>query len=289
MAPRAYWKGSLKLSLVSCPVALYPATTSVEKTHFHMINKETGNRLKQQMVDAETGDVVQGEQKARGYELKKGEYVEVDKEELEAVQIESTHTIDIDSFVPVDEIDERFIDRPYYIAPDGKAGIDAFAVIRDAMKNKGRVALARIVLTNREHIIAIEPLGKGLLGITLRYPYEVRDEHEYFDDVKNPKISKDMVELASHILDSKAGHFDLSRYKDEYENALKTLVRRKAAGKPVKVAEPEERPSNVVSLMDALQQSLKGGRRRARSPARRPAHRAGKKAHRSPARVRKAG
>ena len=289
MAPRAYWKGSLKLSLVSCPVALYPATTSVEKTHFHMINKETGNRLKQQMVDAETGDVVEGEQKARGYELKKGEYVEVDKDELEAVQIESTHTIDIDSFVPVDEIDERFIDRPYYIAPDGKAGIDAFAVIRDAMKNKGRVALARIVLTNREHIIAIEPLGKGLLGITLRYPYEVRDEHEYFDDVKNPKISKDMVELASHILDSKAGHFDLSRYKDEYENALKTLVRRKAAGKPVKVAEPEERPSNVVSLMDALQQSLKGGRRRARSPARRPAHRAGKKAHRSPARVRKAG
>ena len=289
MAPRAYWKGSLKLSLVSCPVALYPATTSVEKTHFHMINKKTGNRLKQQMVDAETGDVVEGEQKARGYELKKGEYVEVDKEELEAVQIESTHTIDIDSFVPVDEIDERFIDRPYYIAPDGKAGIDAFAVIRDAMKNKGRVALARIVLTNREHIVAIEPLGKGLLGITLRYPYEVRDEHEYFDDVKNPKISKDMVELASHILDPKAGHFDLSRYKDEYENALKTLVRRKAAGKPVKVAEPEERPSNVVSLMDALQQSLKGGRRRARSPARRPAHRAGKKAHRSPARVRKVG
>src|SRR5712672_2939318 len=137
MAPRAYWKGSLKLSLVSCRVALYPATTSVEKTHFHMINKETGNRLKQQMVDAETGDVVEGEQKARGYELKKGEHVEVDKEELEAVQIESTHTIDIDSFVPVEEIDQRYIDRPYYIAPDGKAGIDAFAVIRDAMKNKG--------------------------------------------------------------------------------------------------------------------------------------------------------
>jgi Ku70/Ku80 beta-barrel domain len=169
MAPRAYWKGSLKLSLVSCPVTLYPATTSVEKTHFHMINKETGNRLKQQMVDAETGDVVEGEQKGRGYELKKGEYVEVDKEELEAVQIESTHTIDIDSFVPVDEIDQRFIDRPYYIAPDGKAGVDAFAVIRDAMKNKGRVALARIVLTNREHIIAIEPLGKGLLGIFRRH------------------------------------------------------------------------------------------------------------------------
>jgi Ku protein len=290
MAPRAYWKGSLKLSLVSCPVSLYPATTSVEKTHFHMINKETGRRLKQQMVDTETGDVVEGEQKARGYELKKGEYVEVEKEELEAVQIESSHTIDIDSFVPRDEIDDRYINRPYYIAPDGKAGIDAFAVIRDAMKNKGRVALARIVLTNREHIIAIEPLGKGLLGITLRYPYEVRDEHEYFDDIKNPKITKDMIELASHILDGKAAHFDPSKFKDEYETALKTLVRRKAAGKPVKVAAPEERPSNVVSLMDALQQSLKGRSpaKRAHSPARRTSHRTAKKAHRSPARARKA-
>jgi len=292
MAPRAYWKGSLKLSLVSCPVLLYPASTSTEKTRFHMINKETGNRLKQQMVDTETGDVVEGEQKARGYELKKGEYVEVDKEELEAVQIESTHTIDIDSFVPVEEIDERYIDRPYYIAPDGKAGIDAFAAIRDAMKDKGRVALARIVLTNREHIIAIEPLGKGLLGITLRYPYEVRDEDEYFDDIRNPKISKDMIELASHILDSKAGHFDLSKYKDEYEDALKTLVGRKAAGKPVKVAERQERPDNVISLMDALQQSLKGrasAKRRASSPARRTTPRTAKKAHRSPARARKAG
>jgi len=291
MAPRAYWKGSLKLSLVSCPVLLYPATTSVEKTHFHMINKETGNRLKQQMVDAETGDVVESDQKARGYELKKGEYVEVEKEELEAVQIESSHTIDIDSFVPRDEIDKRYIHNPYYIAPDGKAGIDAFAVIRDAMKNKDRVAIARIVLTNREHIIAIEPLGKGLLGITLRYPYEIRDEQEYFDDIKNPKISKDMIELASHILDSKAAHFDPSKFRDEYENALKTLVKRKAAGKPVKVAEPEERPGNVISLMDALQQSLKGkasAKRSTHSPARRATHRPAKKAHRSAARARKA-
>src|SRR5260370_30754860 len=164
-----------------------------------MINKETGNRLKQQMVDAETGDVVEGEQKARGYELKKGEYVEVDKEELEAVQIESTHTIDIDSFVPVEEIDERYIDRPYYIAPDGKAGIDAFAVIRDAMKDKGRGSLARIVLTKREHIIAIEPPGKGLLRITLRYPYEVRNADEYFHDIPNPTISKAMIALSTPL------------------------------------------------------------------------------------------
>src|ERR1700736_6370520 len=290
MAPRPYWKGSLKLSLVSCPVALYPATTSVEKTHFHMINKETGNRLKQQMVDAETGDVVESDQKARGYELKKGEYVEIEKEELEAVQIESNHTIDIDSFVPRGEIDKRYINHPYYIAPDGKAGIDAFAVIRDAMKDQDRVALARIVLTTREHIIAIEPLGKGLLATTLRYPYELRDEHEYFDDIKTPKISKDMVELASHILDTKAGHFDPGKFKDQYENALKTLVRRKAAGKPVKAAEPERRPDNVINLMDALKQSLKGRAPAKRhNPARRTSHRQPKKAHRSAARARKAG
>jgi len=291
MAVRAYWKGSLKLSLVSCPILLYPATTSSDKTRFHMINKETGNRLKQQMVDAETGDVVEGDQKGRGYELKKGEYVEVEKEELEAVQIESNHTIDIDSFVPSDEIDKRYLDHPYYIVPDGKAGVDAFAVIRDAMKDKDRVALARIVLTSREHVIAIEPLGKGLLGTTLRYPYELRDEEDYFEDIKNPKISKDMIDLASHILDSKAAHFDPSKFKDEYETALKSLVKRKAAGKPVKVAEREEKPDNVISLMDALKQSLKGkaaakpGRH---APARRAAPRTAKKAHRSAARTRKA-
>src|ERR1700675_724048 len=291
MAARAYWKGSLKLSLVSCPVLLYPASTSADKTRFHMINKETGNRLKQQTVDAETGDVVESDQKGRGYELKKGEYVEIEKEELEAVQIESNHTIDIDSFVPRDEIDKRYLNHPYYIAPDGKAGIDAFAVIRDAMKDQNRVALARIVLTNREHVIAIEPLGKGLLGTTLRYPYELRDENAYFDDIKSPKISKDMVELASHILDTKAAHFDPKNFKDEYENALKTLVKRKAAGKPVKVVEPEERPDTVINVMDALGQSLKG-----KAAAKRSSHassrtarrtsRPAKKAHRSTARQR---
>src|SRR3979409_69907 len=290
MAARAYWKGSLKLSLVSCPILLYPASTSIERTRFHMINKETGNRLKQQRVEAETGDIVESYQKGRGYELKKGEYVEIEKEELEAVQIESNHTIDIDSFVPREEVDKRYFNHPYYIAPDGKAGVDAFAVIRDAMKDKDRVALARIVLSNREHVIAIEPLGKGLLGTTLRYPYELRDEDDYFDDIKNPKISKDMIELAAHILDSKAAHFDPSKFKDEYENALKTLVKRKAAGKPVKAVEREERPDNVISLMDALQQSLKGrSPAKRRSPARRTGHRTAKKAHRSAARARKAG
>jgi DNA end-binding protein Ku len=293
MAPRAYWKGTLKLSLVSCPVVLYPAATSVEKTRFHMINKETGNRLKQQMVDVETGDVVESDQKGRGYEVSKGKYVEVEPEELEAVQIESNHTIDIDSFVPRDEIDKRYLDRPYYIAPDGKTAVEAFAVIRDAMKDKDRVALARIVLSNREHVVAIEPLGKGLLGTTLRYPYELRDEDQFFDDIKNPKITKDMIELASHILDSKAEHFDPSKFRDEYETALKALVKRKAAGKPVKVVEKEERSDNVINLMDALRQSLKGKSAakhasHARSHSSRHASRPARKAHRSAARQRKA-
>jgi DNA end-binding protein Ku len=291
--PRAHWKGSLKLSLVTCPVALYPASTTVEKTRFHMINKETGNRLKQQMVDAETGDVVDKEQKGRGYEISKGEFIEIDKDELEAVQIESNHTIDIDNFVPRDEIDKRYLNNPYYIAPDGKAGMEAFAVIRDAMKDKDRVALARIVLTNREHVIAIEPLGKGLIGTTLRYPYEVRDEEDYFEDIKSPKISKDMIDLAVHILDSKAAHFDPSKFEDEYETALKKLVEQKAAGKPVKVAEKAEKSDNVVSLMDALQQSLKGGKAQAKRASASTPHatqaRPAKKAHRSSARQRKAG
>lgn len=291
---RAYWKGSLKLSLVSCPVVLYPASTSVEKTRFHMINRETGNRLKQQMIDAETGDVVEGDQKGRGYELSKGKYVEIEPDELDAVQIESNHSIDIDSFVPRDEIDRRYLSHPYYIAPDGKAAAEAFAVIRDAMKDQERVALARIVLTNREHIIAIEPLGKGLLGTTLRYPYELRDEDEFFDGIKSPKITKDMVELAGHILDSKAGHFDPSKFKDAYETALKALVKRKAAGKTIKRPEPDEKPSNVVNLMDALKQSLKGKpakKTSARQAGRRSraAGRGAKKTHRSAARHRKAG
>ncbi len=290
MLPRAYWKGSLKLSLVTCPVALYPASSTAERTRFHMINIETGNRLKQQMVDSETGEVVEKEQKGRGYEVAKGEYVQIDKEELDAVQLESNHTIDIDNFVPRDEIDRRYLDSPYYLVPDGNAGIDAFAVIRDAMKDQDRVALARVVLSNRERIVSIEPLGKGLLATTLRYAYEVRDEEDFFGDIKTPKISKDMVELAVHILDTKASHFDPSKFDDEYENALKALVKQKAAGKTIKAPEPAEKPGNVISLMDALKQSLKG-----KTPARRPAQtsrsapRAAKKAGRSTARHRKAG
>jgi DNA end-binding protein Ku len=264
--PRAYWKGYLKLSLVTCPIALYPATTSAEKTHFHQINKRTGNRLQQQMVDSETGRVVDKEHKGRGYELSKGRYVEVEQDELEAVQLESTHTIDIDEFVPQEEIDERYLDRPYYIAPNGKTGADAFAVIRDAMKKKDKVALGRIVLTNREHVIKLEPLGKGLLGTTLRYPYQLRDEKSYFKAIPTPRVTKEMVDLAAHILDAKTAKFDPGRFEDKYETALKKLIKRKAAGKTIEIPEREEPSREAASLMDALRQSL------GRNPTARRAH-----------------
>src|SRR3984893_13724839 len=217
MAPRAYWKGYLRLSLVTCPIELFPAVSQSEKTHFHQINTATGHRLRQQMVDETTGEVVDKAHKGRGYELAKGRYVQIDEDELEAVAIESTHTVDIDSFVPLAEIDKRYLDKPYYIVPSGKVGAEAFGVIRDAMKDKGRAALARIVMANREHVIALEPLGRGILGTTLRYDYEVRDEKQYFSSVPSVRVPQEMLDLAEHILDPKAAHFDPAKFKDEYD------------------------------------------------------------------------
>jgi DNA end-binding protein Ku len=267
MAPRPYWKGYLRLSLVTCPIVLYPATTQAEKTHFHMINKKTGNRLHQQMVDEETGRIVDKDDKGRGYELSKGKYVEIEPEELEAIQIESTRTIEIDSFVPKDEVDQRYLEKPYYIAPgDEKVGAEAFAVIRNAMQDKNRVALGRIVMAHREHVMAIEPMDKGMLGTTLHYPYELRDAKPYFRNIRSPRVSRETVKLAEHILESKSGRFDPAKFKDEYEQALKKLIRRKAKGHTIEAPEERPEPSNVVNLMDALRRSLEGeGRRRSRS------------------------
>jgi Ku protein len=263
--PRAYWKGYLKLSLVSCPVELFPAISQAEKTHFHLINTRTGNRLRQQMIDEETGRAVDKEHKGRGYEISKGRYVPIDEDELKAVEIESNRSIDIEGFVPKADIDKRYLDKPYYVAPAGKVGADAFAVIRDAMKDKDRVALAKIVVAHREHIIALEPLGKGMLGTTLRYDYEVRDEKDYLKGIPSPRVPKDMVKLAEHILDTKATKFNPKRFKDEYEKALKKLVRKKARGGTIEEPEPAERADNVIDLMAALQKSLGGRKRMAKS------------------------
>src|SRR5689334_13281897 len=207
MAPRAYWKGFLRLSLVSCPIQLFPATSEREKVSFNQINKETGNRIRYRKVDEDTGDEVGSENIVKGFQVAKGQYIEVDDEELEAIALESTRTIEIDEFVPRKEIDELYNIRPYYIAPDGKVGHDAFVVIRQVIEEMNMVAIARIVLTSREHIIALEPRGKGIMGTLLRFPYEVRDEKDYFDDIRDTKLGKDAMDLAKHIVQTKTGHF----------------------------------------------------------------------------------
>jgi DNA end-binding protein Ku len=255
MVPRAYWKGYLKLSLVSCPIALFPATSEREKIRFHQINKDSGHRIKYQKVDADSGDEVDAENVIKGYEVGKGEYLEIEPEELEAVAIESKRTIEIDEFVPKNEIDELYLNTPYYIVPDGEVGQQAFAVIREAIREQDMVAIAKVVFTSREHIIALEARDKGLLGITLRYPYEIRKPEEYFDDIPDVKIPKDMLELATHIVKTKVGHFKPERFEDEYENALKDLIRKKQSGKPIEAPERRE-PAKVINLMDALRRSV---------------------------------
>ena len=273
MAPRANWKGYLRLSLVSCPIALYPASSLSEKVSFNRINRKTGNRLKQQNVDSETGDVVPREDIARGYEAGKGQYLLVEDQEIEAVQIESTRTIEIDQFVSRSEIDDRYIDSPYYIAPDGQVGQDAFAVIRDTIAKMNMVAIGRVVLTRREHIIALESRERGLVGLTLRYPYEVRDEKLYFEDIPEVKLPKDMLDLAAHIVHTKSGHFDPAQFEDRYENALVDLLKKKEAGEKIEPAKTGPAPQ-VVNLMDALRASIDAEKKKAPAPstqARRPA------------------
>ena len=256
MAPRAYWKGFLRLSLVSCPIQLFPATSEREKVGFNQINKETGNRIRYRKVDEDTGEEVDSENIVKGYQIAKGQYIEIDDDELESIALESTKTIEIDEFVPKSEIDDLYNIRPYYIAPDGKVGQDAFVVVRDIIEKMNMVALGRVVLTSREHVIAMQPRGNGIMGTLLRYPYEVRDEKEYFDDIPNLKIGKDMMDLAKHIVETKSGHFEPEQFEDHYEVALKELIDKKSKG--IKIEAPRERaPAKVINLMDALRRSVK--------------------------------
>src|SRR5689334_23367499 len=257
MAPRANWKGFLRLSLVTCPVALYPATSESEKISFNQLNRQTGHRIKYIKVDQDTGDEVPNEDIVKGYELEKGQYIEVSREELEEIALESTRTIEIDEFVAKSDIDPRYLIRPYYIRPDGKVGHDAFAVIRETIREMDKVAIGRVVLTNREHIIALEPMDKGLVGTLLRYPYEVRSEQDYFDEIQDVKVTKDMLDLAKHIVEKKSGNFEPEKFEDHYETALVDLINQKRAGKPIS---PKERPrgENVVDLMEALRRSVGG-------------------------------
>src|SRR5258707_13064656 len=255
MAPRANWKGFLRLSLVTCPVALYPATSESEKISFNQLNRKTGHRINYVKVDFDTGEEVANEDIVKGYALDKDTFIEVSKEELEEVALESTRTIEIDEFVEKTEIDPRYLIRPYYLRPDGKVGHDAFAVIRETIREMDKVAIGRVVLTNREHIIALEPLDKGLMGTLLRYPYEVRSEKEYFDDIQDVKVTKDMLDLAKHIVEQKSGSFEPEEFEDRYESALIDLINQKRNGLPIAKAAPKS-SGNVINLMDALKRSL---------------------------------
>ena len=260
MAPRANWKGFLRLSLVTCPIALFPATSESEKISFNQINKKTGNRIRYLKVDADTGEEVENADIIKGYQVDNDRYLEISKDELENIALESTRTIEIDEFVPRSEIDDLYLVRPYYIVPDGKVGHDAYAVIRETIRSLDKVAIARVVLTNREHIIALEARDKGLMGMLLRYPYEVRDAAEYFDDIQDVKITKDMLDLAKHIVEQKSGHFEPAKFEDHYEAELQELLNNKQKGLPIAAAK-KQTPSNVVDLMSALKASIQGGKR----------------------------
>jgi len=275
MAPRSNWKGYLKLSLVSAAIAIYPATSASEKVRFNTLNRATGNRLKRQMIDSETGDVVASEDQVKGYAVGKDQYVIVEDEELSSIAIESTRTVDIERFVPKTAIDDRYRDTPYYLAPEDQVGQEAFAVIRDAMKKKKMVGIARVVMARRERIMMLEPFGKGLMGTTLLYPYEIRGEESVFEEIPDLKLPDQMVGLAEEIIDRMTGKFEPEKFEDRYENAMIELIRSKQAGLPTKVEKAPARAANVVNLMDALRRSVEGdqaGKRKAKpAPAKRAA------------------
>ena len=287
MAPRPNWKGYLKLSLVSCPVALYPATTTSERVSFRTLNRETGNRVRRQFVDEQSGDPVETESQIKGYEIAKGEFIQIEDDEIKSVQLESNHTIDIERFVPRGDIDELYLDSPYYLAPTDRVGEEAFAVIRDAMRAEEMVGLARVVLFRRERILMLEPRDKGIVATSLRYANEVHAASGYFDEIPDSELPKQMLDLAKHIIEKMTGKFEPEQFEDRYENALIELIRSKQKGMPIK-PQPSHRQTNVINLMDALRRSVEGAKG---GPERAPVKKASTKsrASRAKGKARKAG
>jgi len=280
MAYRPTWQGHLRLSLVTCPVALYTATNSGGEVHFNLINPDTNNRIK---TDPDTGPIERSKL-VKGYEVSKGEYILMTQDEINSVKLESTKTIDIERFVPAEDIDRRYWDNPYYLAPDGKLAQEAFAVIRESMARSGQIALGRVVMSTRERLLALEPHDKGILAYTLRTDAEVRNEAEVFGAISDAKPDEAMISIAQKIIEQKEGPFDPSQFVDRYEEALKDLIKAKQKGhKVAKVAEPED--TNVVDLMEALRASLgakAGAAAKSGKPAAKPAAK-GKSASKAPA------
>lgn len=253
-APRASWKGFLKLSLVSCPVRLYNATTDTNRLAFHLLHKDTHNRIRMQPQDPELGDVERSDL-VKGYEYDKDQYIVLSDDDFASVRIESSETLTIDRFVDQAEVDELYLDQPYYLAPDGKMADETFRVIRDAMREKGKVALSRLVIGRRERLVMLYPRDKGLVCMTLRTADEVRGAEVYFKDIGEGEADAEMMALAGQLIDQKSGHFDAAAFTDRYEEAVRGLVQAKLAGTEPVIATAPER-GKVVNLMDALRQSL---------------------------------
>jgi DNA end-binding protein Ku len=268
MATRPTWQGYLRLSLVSCPVALYTATTRTGEVHFNMLSKETNNRIKMIPTDPETGPVERSEI-VKGYEIEKGHYVVITDEEIKNVRLETTRTLDIERFVDDEDIDRLYWNDPYFLAPDGDMAVEAFAVIREAMKKAGKVALGRLVMHQRERLMALEPRDKGILAYTLRNRREVRQAEEIFAHIKDVKPPPQMVEIATRIIEQLEGPFDPSMFNDRYEDALRALIKEKEKGHTIKAPE-EPKEAEVIDLMEALKRSLgqSGGERRKTTSAR---------------------
>jgi DNA end-binding protein Ku len=284
MAYRPTWQGHLKLSLVTCPVALYTAVNAGGDVHFNLINPKTNNRIRMITTDPDTGPIDRSDL-VKGYEVEKGKYVLVTDEEIKSVRLESTRTIDIERFVPADEIDRIYWDHPYYLAPDGKLAQEAFAVIREAMTRSGQIALGRVVLSTRERLLALEPRGKGIVATSLRTEDVVRKPQEIFSQIADTKPDAAMIDIAERIIEQQEGPFDPSQFVDHYEKALKALIAEKQKGhKPVAAPEPED--TNVVDLMSALRASLQG---KAGPGGKAPAKAAAKRAHASKTKARRAG
>lgn len=264
-APRPSWQGHLRLSLVTCPVAMYNAISPRGDVHFNLINPDTGNRIRMITVDAGTEKPVERRKLVKGFEISKGEYVTVTPEEIDSVRLESTKTIDIDEFVPAADIDRLYWDHPYFLVPDGKMAAEPFAVIREAMAKTGKIALGRVVMSQRERLLALEPRDHGLIATTLRSTDEVRDIKKAFDDIPNVRPQRDMISIAEKIMGQKEADFDPDRFEDRYEDALRKLIKDKQKGHAIVHADDPE-PTNVVDLMEALQASLKGKKSAAKTP-----------------------
>ncbi len=258
MAPRANWNGYLKLSLVSCAIALYPASSTSTRISFNTINRKTGNKVRRIYIDPATGEEVTGDDQVKGYAVSKTSFVLIEDEDLDALKIESSHTIDIGKFVPRNQIDPRYMDVPYYITPNDKVAQEAFAVIREAMRDADVVGIGRVVISRRERIIMLEPFERGMLGTVLRFGYEVRNAADYFTSIPEIALPEEMKGLAHVIIDRRAGIFDPTEFTDRYEDAVVGMVRAKQAGLPEQSPSAAPSPSNVIDLMEALRRSIGG-------------------------------